>query len=136
MSHRTEHALGFGNILEGQASIREKLCADGVGAEEKTDKAGIGSCRLRPIVDDDPQLLAGAFEASWDGQSCHLAIDLGLGLVNRLAFARFVQAAQDLVLIQRIPRSPHNPKILWVDDAEIVGDRFAEVSPVPGNCFT
>ena len=96
------YALGFGNILEGQASIREKLRADGVGAEEKTDKAGIGSCRLRPIVDDDPQLLAGAFEASWDGQSCHLAIDLGLGLVNRLAFARFVQAAQDLVLIQRI----------------------------------
>jgi hypothetical protein len=32
-----------------------------------------------------------------------------------------------------IPRSPHNPKILWVDDAKIVGDRIAKVGPVPGN---
>jgi hypothetical protein len=23
-----------------------------------------------------------------------------------------------------IPRSRHNPKILWIDDAEIVGDRI------------
>jgi hypothetical protein len=29
--------------------------------------------------------------------------------------------------------SPHNPKFLWVDDAEIVGDRITEVRPVPGN---
>src|SRR5258708_6449803 len=35
-----------------------------------------------------------------------------------------------------IPRSPHNPKILWVDDAKIVGDRIAEVRPVPWNLFT
>ena len=34
-----------------------------------------------------------------------------------------------------IPRSPHNPKILWVDDAEIVGDRIAEVGPVARNFF-
>src|SRR5208282_885134 len=27
--------------------------------------------------------------------------------------------------------SPHNPKFLWVDDAEIVGDRITEVRPVP-----
>jgi hypothetical protein len=32
--------------------------------------------------------------------------------------------------------SPHNPKFLWVDDAEIVGDRITEVCPVPGNFFT
>ena len=32
-----------------------------------------------------------------------------------------------------IPGSSHNPKILWVDDAEIVGDRIAEVRPIPGN---
>src|ERR1700685_3638199 len=32
--------------------------------------------------------------------------------------------------------SPHNPKFLWVDDAEIVGDRITEVRPVPGNFFT
>ena len=39
-------ALGFGNILEGQASIREKLIADCAGSDEKTHKAGIGSCGL------------------------------------------------------------------------------------------
>src|SRR5580698_134795 len=32
--------------------------------------------------------------------------------------------------------SPHNPKFLWVDDAEIVGNRITEVRPVPGNFFT
>src|ERR1035437_1464833 len=32
--------------------------------------------------------------------------------------------------------SRHNPKILWIDDAEIVGDRITEVRPIPGNCFT
>ena len=35
-----------------------------------------------------------------------------------------------------IPRSRHDPKILWVDDAEIVSDRITEVRPVAGNCFT
>ena len=29
-----------------------------------------------------------------------------------------------------IPRSRHNPKILWVDDAEIIGDRITEVRAV------
>ena len=35
-----------------------------------------------------------------------------------------------------IPRSRHDPKILWVDDAKIVGDRITEVRPIPGNFFT
>jgi hypothetical protein len=35
-----------------------------------------------------------------------------------------------------IPRSRHNPKILWIDDAEIVGDRITEVRPIPGNFFS
>src|SRR5665811_1739030 len=35
-----------------------------------------------------------------------------------------------------IPSSRHDPKILWVDDTEIVGDRIAEVRPVPWNFFT
>src|ERR1035437_9033838 len=30
-----------------------------------------------------------------------------------------------------IPRSRHNPKILRIDDAEIVGDRITEVRPIP-----
>ena len=33
---------------------------------------------------------------------------------------------------QAIPRSRHDPKILWVDDAEIVGDRITKVRPIPG----
>jgi hypothetical protein len=39
-------------------------------------------------------------------------------------------------IIDHILGSPHNPKFLWVDDAEIVGDRITEVCPVPGNFFT
>src|SRR5664279_3619468 len=35
-----------------------------------------------------------------------------------------------------IYRSRHNPKILGVDDAEIVGDRITEVRPIPRNFFT
>ena len=35
-----------------------------------------------------------------------------------------------------IPRSRHNPKILGIDDAEIVGDRITEVRPIPRNFFT
>jgi hypothetical protein len=45
-----------GNIL------RSFVCAlipDYVGADEKTHKAGVGSCGLRSITDDDPHLLAG-----------------------------------------------------------------------------
>jgi hypothetical protein len=34
------------------------------------------------------------------------------------------------------PCSRHNPKILGVDDAEIVGDRITEVRPIPRNFFT
>src|ERR1700686_4921920 len=37
--------------------------------------------------------------------------------------------------ISSIPRSRHDPKILWVDDAKIVGDRIAEIGPVAGNFF-
>ena len=35
-----------------------------------------------------------------------------------------------------IPRSRHNPKILGVDDTEIVGDRITDVRPIPRNFFT
>src|SRR5438552_6062178 len=48
-------------------------------------------------------------------------------------------ARQSLCFIENddaIPRSSHNPKILWVDDAEIVGDRIAEVRPILGNFVT
>ena len=34
-----------------------------------------------------------------------------------------------------IPRSRHDPKILGRDDAEVVGDRVAEVRPIARNLF-
>src|SRR5450756_350050 len=40
------------------------------------------------------------------------------------------------ITIVVIPRSRHNPKILGVDDAEIVGDRITELRPIPRNFFT
>jgi hypothetical protein len=42
----------------------------------------------------------------------------------------------DFAVMFAILRSRHNPKILWIDDAEIVRDRITEVRPIPGNCFT
>lgn len=47
-----------------------------------------------------------------------------------------IPALLDMMSIQYIPRSRHNPKILWIDDAEVVGDRIAESRPIPGNSFT
>jgi hypothetical protein len=53
---------------------------------------------------------------------------------------RFVEAharAAEFVLPpgEYILGSPHNPKFLWVDDVEIVGDRITEARPVLGNFF-
>ena len=36
---------------------------------------------------------------------------------------------------ETIPRSRHDPKILGRDDAEVVGDRIAEVRPIARNLF-
>jgi hypothetical protein len=47
-----------------------------------------------------------------------------------------IESAREISTIcPYIPRSRHNPKILWVDDAEIVGDRIAEVGPIPWHFF-
>ena len=56
-------------------------------------------------------LMGGYAETDWEGQA---------------RFAAFLD----------IPRSRHDPKILWVDDAEVVGDRITEVGPIPRNLFT
>jgi len=57
-----------------------------------------------------------------------LLSDIRMPLMDGVTLAR--AAAHD------IPRSRHNPKILWVDDAEIVGDRITKVRPIPRNLFT
>jgi hypothetical protein len=70
---------------------------------------------------------------------------LSVAAVNRLRLApllddRFHESCHEWGFIFRckllyIPGSPHNPKFPWVDDAKIVGNRIAEVRPVPGNRF-
>jgi hypothetical protein len=108
-------AFGFGNILKRQASICEKLITDCVGTDEQTHKASVGSCGLRAIVDDDPHLLARAFEASRNRQRCPLAIGFGSGFFNRLGLLGcFVKAPTDPILIQhdinaiRVDLDAHN----------------------------
>ena len=84
-----------------QASVREELVPDRVGTDEKTHKAGVGSCGLRPIADDDPHLLAGTLEAGGNGQRCHLPIAFGLRLLDRLSlFGCLTEAPTDPILIQ------------------------------------
>ena len=41
-----------------------------------------------------------------------------------------LQDGLDAVTLFNIPRSRQNPKILWVDDAEVVRDRIAQLRPV------
>src|SRR6516225_4669872 len=38
-------------------------------------------------------------------------------------------------LLESIPRSCHDPKVLGRDDAEVVGNRIAEVRPIARNLF-
>src|ERR1035437_8566361 len=56
--------------------------------------------------------------------------------VTNLERVHITACNQYLYLFWHIPRSRHNPKILGVDDAEIVGDRITEVRPIPRNFFT
>ena len=39
-------------------------------------------------------------------------------------------------ILESIPRSRHDPKIFWIDDAKIVGDRITEVRPIAGYFVT
>jgi hypothetical protein len=52
------------------------------------------------------------------------------------ALANLERKVETLRVRLAIPRSRHDPKILWVDHAKIVGDRITEVRPIPGNYFT
>ena len=49
---------------------------------------------------------------------------------------RSVRHPANVNKIVTIPRSRHDPKILGVDDTEIVGDRITNVRPIPRNFFT
>jgi hypothetical protein len=51
---------------------------------------------------------------------------------QRITDAEIDSLAADL---RAIPGSRQNPKILWVDDAEVVGDRIAKALPVFGDFF-
>src|SRR5262245_55271435 len=69
-------------------------------------------------------------------QSKHLATEVRprVPVPSRAASAsiRWRRRAREIPRRSFIPGSPHNPKFPWVDDAEIVGDRIAEIRPVSG----
>jgi DNA-binding GntR family transcriptional regulator len=71
------------------------------------------------------------------GMLAALAGELACAKIKADEFASIRSMHTQLIEHYRsgIPRSPHNPKILWVDDAEIVGDGIAEVGPIAGNFF-
>ena len=56
--------------------------------------------------------------------------------VFRASTAEIYPLNSTKTLFWYIPRSRHDPKILWVDDAEIVGDRITKVRPIPRDLFT
>ena len=41
-----------------------------------------------------------------------------------------------ILSVNRLPRSRHDPKIPWVDDAKIGGDQVTEIRPIPGDLST
>ena len=64
-------------------------------------------------------------------------IDLVAGRRKSESTSSMRAASTGLLSLPRIiPRSRHDPKILWVDDAEIVGDRITKVRPILRNLFT
>jgi hypothetical protein len=71
---------------------------------------------------------------------CKAPIPVGSGTLQfddemALAFRTAARPEAAVHGTKGIPCSRHDPKIVWVDDAEIVGDRIAEVGPVAGNFF-
>ena len=80
--------------------------------------------------------------ADASGQSTAYVATLGnpsaseLGGIVSFGIATGQPQPHSTAVIFDIPRSRHDPKILWVDDAEIVGDRITKVRPIPRNLFT
>ena len=107
--------------------------------DEAVLKAGLGGAYV--TVDD-----TGARHAGKSGYPTQIGSDTftvfrtgpsksRLAFLSRLCGGTTLYVINDAAL-DYIPRSRHDPKILSVDDAEIVGDRIAEVRPVPWNGFT
>jgi len=77
---------------------------------------------------DMPELLRGSYTptyTSWEGfyfggQAAYLSGGADFGNATQPLVAYILRNT----FIEDIPRSRHNPKILWIDDAEIVGDRI------------
>lgn len=72
------------------------------------------------------------------GRALRMVASLGLGALGLGFLVDAIASGIDNFVVDKfvIPRSRHDPKILWVDDAKIVGDRITEVRPIPGNFFT
>jgi hypothetical protein len=70
------------------------------------------------------------------GKACPGLIDRRSGFFwGRHAWRAARTAGHIWRAMRTIPRSRHDPKILGRDDAEVVGDRIAEVRPVARNLF-
>jgi hypothetical protein len=85
------------------------------------------------VVDKEAQDVAA--EPYLEGDRDHTPPIIAIAIDNRFMF-KPLRSELSYQKIEYIPRSRHNPKILGVDDAEIIGDRITEVGPIPRNFFT
>ena len=98
-----------------------------LGKEIQTAAIEAAGLRFRPVMMTSFAFILGLFP---------LVVAQGAGAVTRHAVGTPVFGGMIAASVFGIPRSRHDPKILWVDDAEIVGDRITKVRPIPRNLFT
>ena len=56
--------------------------------------------------------------------------------IDAYNYGRRLKTLKGLTPYEYILCLRHDPKILWRDDAKVIGDRIAEPGPVPGDFFT
>ena len=95
-----------------------------------------------PDIMKRSELLSKFLNLGWFTFVILCAASIGIAHVSWVLMERPLLRLKDVVTLPSvrgenvIPRSRHDPKILWVDDAEIVGDRITKVRPIPRNLFT
>ena len=106
----------------------------------------VNNAKLRALtMPDEGRKLHGAFSEAFKPNRDRQRNALQKGMEQHIIRARLEHFPAKWEPVRRrkcdhqkitIPRSRHDPKILWVDDAEIVGDRITKVRPIPRNLFT
>ena len=137
--HHSIAPVGFDPVSRFNRDQRRRHHRTGV---TKPGQEPMKAIAARPRFVAEPQPLPSSLK-SLDHLAQHIgAIGKGAQLPNlsRTTSIGHRNGNRRLVHIQPnvadIPRSRHDPKILWVDDAEIVGDRITKVRPIPRNLFT